>query len=525
MTIQSIINMNVDFYDKEYILINAKQYDDKSRWVSVTCYNQGELLGLNSNEHTAYVRYKKADGYGVLNTCRIDSKGRILVELTEQMLAAVGVCYVDLIIVNKGKAIINIDTGEIITVDSSPIISTMAFCINVYESAVDNSLIESSYEFNVLNEKLQKIDADYTEVIQLAKSYAIGDANNIRENENYDNSKYWSEQAHDSANSANASESKALASEQAALASENACKNYASQSAASATASANSASESAASASNSAASATEAKNSMNSASASATAASNSETNANASAESASNSAASATRSAEVATEKERSVLTTAADVNNKADTVSNLAEIASNSATSASASATSASESAASASNSAASASTSENNSKSYAATAKSSMDSAVNSATSATNSASEAYSYYLQLEEITSNLNGAFIPRGTVTFSELATLLANGEVEAGYLYNISNDFTTDATFKKGAGILYAAGTNVYRTSDGYWDCLVGTTVPSVIVNGVKGNNEIEYRQGYVNITPENIGSIPSNNIASVDEIKTYLGI
>lgn len=525
MAIQSIINMNVDFYDKEYILINAKQYDDKSRWISVTCYNQGELLGLNSNEHTAYVRYKKADGYGVLNTCRIDSKGRILVELTEQMLAAVGVCYVDLIIVNKGKAIINIDTGEIITVDSSPIISTMAFCINVYESAVDNSLIESSYEFNVLNEKLQKIDADYTEVIQLAKSYAVGDANNIRENENYDNSKYWSEQAHDSANSANASESKALASEQAALASENACKDYASQSAASATASANSASESATSASNSAASATEAKNSMNSASASATAASNSETNANASAESASNSAASATRSAEVATEKERSVLTTAADVNNKADTVSNLAEIASNSATSASASATSASESATSASNSATSASTSENNSKSYAATAKSSMDSAVNSATSATNSASEAYGYYLQLEEITSNLNGAFIPRGTVAFSELATLLANGEVEAGYLYNISNDFTTDATFKKGAGTLCAAGTNVYRTSDGYWDCLVGTTVPSVIVNGVKGNNEIEYRQGYVNITPENIGSIPSSNIASVDEIKTYLGI
>ena len=108
MSIQSIINMNVDFYDKEYILINAKQYDDKSRWISVTCYNQGELLGLNSNEHTAYVRYKKADGYGVLNTCRIDSKGRILVELTEQMLAAVGVCYVDII-------------GELSTVIISPV--------------------------------------------------------------------------------------------------------------------------------------------------------------------------------------------------------------------------------------------------------------------------------------------------------------------------------------------------------------------------------------------------------------------
>ena len=213
MALQTTKNINVDFYDKKYIMINAKQYDDSSRWIAITCYDQGSLFSLNANKHSAFIRYKKADGNGVLNSCRINHKGEVLVELTEQMLAENGICYVDLIIVNKGKAIIDISTGEIITVDDSAILSTMAFCINVYEASVDNTLFESSYEHNALNDLLEKAEADYTEVIQLAKSYAIGDAGDIRENENFDNSKYYCEQAHISATKAKISEENAKESE------------------------------------------------------------------------------------------------------------------------------------------------------------------------------------------------------------------------------------------------------------------------------------------------------------------------
>lgn len=193
MSLQTTTNINVDFYDKKYIMLNAKQYDSNSRWIAVTCYNNGDLLNLSTSKHTAYIRYRKADGYGVLNSCRINHKSEVLVELTEQMLAAEGICYVDLIIVNKGKAIANIDTGEIVTIDGSAILSTMAFCINVYEAAIDNSVIESSYEFDKLNKMLASCEADYKEVIQLARSYAIGDAEDVRENEDYDNSKYYSQ--------------------------------------------------------------------------------------------------------------------------------------------------------------------------------------------------------------------------------------------------------------------------------------------------------------------------------------------
>ena len=126
-----------------------------------------------------------------------------------EMLAADGICYVDLIIINKGKAMVDIGTGEIVAIDDTPILSTMAFYVNVYESSVDNSVIESSYEYDGLNEALKKAEADYAEIIQLSKSYAIGNAGGIRDGEDTDNSKYYYEKSLDSANKSAASEANA----------------------------------------------------------------------------------------------------------------------------------------------------------------------------------------------------------------------------------------------------------------------------------------------------------------------------
>ena len=200
--------------------INAKQYDKNSRFLSVTCYNRGETIPINAGEHAAYVRYRKADDYGVFNFCEIDRKGKILVELTEQMLAFDGVCYADLVIVNKGDASLDTETGEVVTIDNASILSTMTFCIDVTGTPVDNLQIESSYEYNGLNEALEKAEAEYKEVIQLARSYAIGNAGGIRENEDVDNAKYYYRQSLNNASAAKTSEDNALVSEQNAKTSE-----------------------------------------------------------------------------------------------------------------------------------------------------------------------------------------------------------------------------------------------------------------------------------------------------------------
>lgn len=414
MALQTITNINIDFYDKKYISINAKQYDKNSRFLSVTCYNHGELYPINASEHSAYIRYRKSDNHSVFNFCDIDYRGKILVELTEQMLASDGICYADLVIVNKGNAIVDEKTGEIVAIDNAAILSTMPIHIDVSAIAAENSDIESSYEFNGLNTALEKAESEYTNVIRLSKSYAVGDAGGIRDNEDTDNAKYYYELSAESQSSAAASE----------------------------------------------------LNAFNSASAAATSEAN-----------------------------------------------------ALNSANKAAASEASAESSAISAQTSEANAKVSERASKGYATTAESLLYNASNSAKSAADSAENAYNYYLQTEAITNGLNGAFLPKGTITFAELIELKNNGAVGAGDLYHISDDFTTDENFRV-SGKVCGAGTSVYYTVDDKFDVFVGTTVA-----GVKGEKESGYRTGMVNLTPENVGAIPMTDIATVDEAKNYLGI
>ena len=78
---------------------------------------------------------------------------------------------------------------------------------------------------------------------------------------------------------------------------------------------------------------------------------------------------------------------------------------------------------------------------------------------------------YWSQQSKNYSDLwKGSLLPQGTIAFAQLPT---SGNV-AGHMYNISNAFETDARFKEGAGYSYPAGTNIYWTQDGKWDCLSG---------------------------------------------------
>lgn len=111
------------------------------------------------------------------------------------------------------------------------------------------------------------------------------------------------------------------------------------------------------------------------------------------------------------------------------------------------------------------------------------------------------AYWWYLQAMAVAQGLAGALLPMGTITFSQLPVT----NVDPGYMYNISDSFTTDNRFREGPGHIIPAGANVYYTADLQWDVLAGTPV-----TGVKGEAETNYRIGNVNITPNDIGAVPS---------------
>jgi hypothetical protein len=199
--------------------------------------------------------------------------------------------------------------------------------------------------------------------------------------------------------------------------------------------------------------------------------------------------------------------------------------------TNAKASETSASQSAATATSEAASASQSASTATDKATIATQKATEIIGKAESAADSATKAQSYavggtgsregedsdnakyyYQQAKDVSEGLKGGLQPHGTVAFANLPAL---PDVNAGWMYNISDEFTTTADFKEGAGNAVPAGANIYKTSDGKWDVLAGTPV-----TGVKGAKENVYRRGNVSLSAANIGAVATggdtaSNVAS----------
>lgn len=195
----------------------------------------------------------------------------------------------------------------------------------------------------------------------------------------------------------------------------------------------------------------------------------------------------------------QSAAATSADTaSTKAEEAAASAATAKTSADNAAGSANLANEKANSAANSATIAVSNSNAAQQYASNAAASADTAQNYAVADTDSAKY---YYEQARRISESFSGALRPMGTVAFANLPAL---SEADGGSMYNISDQFTTTAEFKEGAGNTIPAGANVYKTEDGKWDVLAGTPV-----TGVKGSAESEYRRGNVDITAENVGAVP----------------
>ena len=424
MALQTITDLSVDFYDKRYIVINAKQLDKNSRYLSITCLNRGEVFHINSGEHSAYVRYRKSDDYAVFNSCDINQKGKVIVELTEQMLASDGLCVVDLMIVNKGGAKVDANTGEIIAIDNASILSSMVFHIDVNETAVEHADIESSYEYDGLNVALEKAEAEYTEVMKTSKSWAVG-GTGIRSGEDTDNSMYYAKQSSNSASAANKSELNAANSEELAESHMHDALSYKNDAYTYMT-NANTYMK------NAQTSEQNAKTSEQNAKASETNSATSEVNAKTSEIHASKSEENAKKSEENAKTSE---INSAASETNALDSA---------------------------------------NKAQSYAIGG---------TGTRGNEDYDNAHYYYELTKNIVIGLDSGFIPMGTITFAELATV----EKATGYVYNISDDFVTDDTFREGAGKSYTAGVNVYFCANGLWDAFGGASSPTATVEEVKG--------------------------------------
>lgn len=109
-----------------------------------------------------------------------------------------------------------------------------------------------------------------------------------------------------------------------------------------------------------------------------------------------------------------------------------------------------------------------EGNAQAYAEQASSSAGDAAQSASAAAASANRA-------QEIVNGIGSVYKPVGSIAFSALPA--APAAAQQGYVYNMTDAFTTDARFVEGAGKEYPAGTNVAVVLNGsayMYDALSG---------------------------------------------------
>lgn len=152
---QTIAKISLDLYNKNIVKVSAKQYDT-GRGIEVTCTHNGIIYDVDTNTTSAFVRFKKPDGFNVFNQCEIVNN-RIMIELTLQMLVVPGKCDVDVMIMRKVYSLGEKSIDDIIQLDA-PIVSTMNFTLNIEPIPIDYDDIESSYEFDALTEALAHLD-------------------------------------------------------------------------------------------------------------------------------------------------------------------------------------------------------------------------------------------------------------------------------------------------------------------------------------------------------------------------------
>lgn len=159
-----VTEISIDLYGetKEY-LVSAKQNDKNTRKIHVTLLSNGVPYEIPSDS-VLIINVKKPDGKYVYNQCTLQNNV-VVVDMTNQMLAASGTATAD----------INIKTK-----DNSQILSSASFTIEIEPSMYDDEAIMSSNEMNMLDAWIAEV-ADQESIRVKAENERIA-AENIRIN-------------------------------------------------------------------------------------------------------------------------------------------------------------------------------------------------------------------------------------------------------------------------------------------------------------------------------------------------------
>lgn len=155
----------LDFTTKDLVTILCTQYDKDSRTYIIHFLDDGKPFLINKTNRKVMFKMTKKDNKKVLDDCAINSDGTVNFELTEQICVFHGIYDVQFVLFDS---------------NDMSVVYTMPFRLNITKSVTDNVEIESSDEFNALNNMILKETERIKIVEELEKK--ITEAETIRVN-------------------------------------------------------------------------------------------------------------------------------------------------------------------------------------------------------------------------------------------------------------------------------------------------------------------------------------------------------
>lgn len=162
MNAEIIREIAVDFYGQKYVSINSKQYEQASRFLAITCLNEGRVQYIDSEGYCAFVRYSNINGYNSFSKCKITTDGKILIELSDDILSYIGICNMEIVIVDGSYDTVE----ELLELDERYFKAVITVYLNIKDDMDDELYDESS----MLNDLLIRMTEDYSYVLDACKS-------------------------------------------------------------------------------------------------------------------------------------------------------------------------------------------------------------------------------------------------------------------------------------------------------------------------------------------------------------------
>ncbi|MFR4969124.1 MAG: BppU family phage baseplate upper protein [Lachnospiraceae bacterium] len=125
--------------DERLYMASAKQGDKRTRFIRIALTNNGKVFTIPTG-YIAIANIKKPDKHFCYNECKV-TDNKVMVELTNQALAAAGTAHCDI---------------EIRDAQNVYVLSSQAFTIEIEETNRNDAAIESCNEITALENKVQR---------------------------------------------------------------------------------------------------------------------------------------------------------------------------------------------------------------------------------------------------------------------------------------------------------------------------------------------------------------------------------